>query len=516
VKPLVRFAEALAADATTRDRYGLSDDMLMEAAAIGMAARIESDESLAAAMDSASVPAAAICGRGNNGGDALAVLRRLAFSGRNGLVAIVQDNPGHATSRRLDEAGLAGVTILSPEDGDKARLAVSSAGLVLDGLSGVGFRGPRRQENSGLAALVDHARGPVIAIDVPSGTGPLADPGSDPQPPVAATRTLCIEPLKAELFYPGYRRFSGVVVPVGGVFHHSAGSSSTISLLDKGDLGSFLPGIDQDYHKGHRGALCVFAGAVGSTGAAALCARAGSASGAGSVTLLVRDAIVPVLSGLLVSQMVRPVSSPGTRRFQAVVAGPGWGEDEANARILEELWNAALPLVLDADALGLLAADRKSGRCSPLVLTPHPGEFAPLAAVAAGSDPHDQGALELARRRAAFDTAAIVSETAERFRAVVVLKGAVTWIGDPDGRLAVWDGREPAMATAGSGDVLAGLAGGFLARGAPAWDAAVAAVIVHGLAGRAAGSCAAGFYEAEALLGPAARLSYGRGIDGNA
>ncbi len=516
MRPLVRFAEALALDASTRDSFRLSDDMLMEAAAIGMASRIESDESLVAAMDAASVPAVALCGRGNNGGDALAVLRRLAFSGRNGFVAIVQGDPGEATSRRLVEARLAGVTILSPEDRGQGRLAVDSAGLVLDGLSGVGFKGPRRQESAELAALAANARGPVIAIDVPSGTGPLTAPGSEPVPPVAASRTLCVEPLKAELYYPGYRRFAGIVIPVGGVFHRSAGSSSTTVLLDEGDLESFLPGLDPDCHKGQRGALCVYAGAVGSSGAAALCARAGSASGAGSVTLLVRDAMVPVLSGLLVSQMVRPVSSPGTRRYQAVVAGPGWGKEEANARILEELWNAATPLVLDADALGMLAAKPRSRRCSPLVLTPHPGEFAPLAVLAEGGDPDDPEALEVARRRAAFDTAAIVSEIADRFCAVVVLKGAVTWIGGPDGRLAVWDGREPAMATAGSGDVLAGLAGGFLARGASAWDAAVAAVIVHGLAGRALHRDAACFFEAQALLGPASRLSYGRGAHGNA
>ncbi|HPG86663.1 MAG TPA: NAD(P)H-hydrate dehydratase, partial [Spirochaetales bacterium] len=199
--------------------------------------------------------------------------------------------------------------------------------------------------------------------------------------------------------------------------------------------------------------------------------------------------------------------------FTAALAGPGWGADERNAARLESLWDAALPLALDADALGLLATSCLARRCSPLLLTPHPGEFAPLAAVAAGAQPDDPAALELAARRTRFDTAAVVAETAAYFGAVVALKGSVTWIGDPDGRLAVWDGREPALATAGSGDVLVGLAAGFLARGASAWDAAKAAVIAHGLAGRALAR--RGFFEADALLPEVARLSYGRGINGN-
>jgi len=122
-----------------------------------------------------------------------------------------------------------------------------------------------------------------------------------------------------------------------------------MSLLDDSDIADALPGLDPDCHKGDRGALGVFAGAPGSTGAAVLCARAASAAGAGSVTLLVRDALAPVLSSILVSQMVRPASDPGTRRFAAVVAGPGWGVDDANARALDGLWEAATPLALDAD-----------------------------------------------------------------------------------------------------------------------------------------------------------------------
>ena len=373
MKPLVTFAEARRLDQSTKDDYGLSDDQLMEAAAIGMAKALEGDETFSRAMDVASVPVAALCGGGNNGGDALAVLRRLAFSGRKGLVAIVSSRLGAAASRRLAEAEKAGVALCAPGD-SRARTTVAEAGLVLDGYSGIGFKGASRGDLTELTRLAALARGPVVAVDIPSGLGPFCSLEADPEPPVRAAATLCVEPLKAELYFQGNRRFAGRVIPVPDVFPRSAGLASNLALLEASDLAEHTPGLDADCHKGERGALCVFAGAVGSTGAAVLCARAAAAAGAGSVTLIVRDALVPVVSALVVSQMVRPASAPGSRRYSAALAGPGWGADDDNARTLCELWDAALPLVLDADALRLLAATAKAPRCSPLLLTPHPGQ----------------------------------------------------------------------------------------------------------------------------------------------
>jgi len=512
LKPLLGFGDSARLESQVKERYGLADDVLMEAAAIGMSMAIESDSSLVHAMNSSLVPALAICGRGNNGGDALAVLRRLAFSGRTGLVAVVQDNPGPVCQCRLEEARLCGVRIIPENDSVQAELAVAGAGIVIDGLTGTGFKGPRRMGKPDLYALFNLAAGPVVAVDVPSGTGPLVSFEADPPSPVHASCTLCVEPLKAELFYQGYRQSAGRIIPVGGVFPRASGADSAVQLLDACDLSSSLPALAPDMHKGQRGALGIMAGAIGSTGAAVLCARAGSSAGAGSVTLLVKDSLVPVLSGMLVSQMVRPVSSPGSRHFDAVVAGPGWGLDESNAKLLGGLFLSATPLVLDADALRLLVLNAPARRSAPLVLTPHPGEFLPLAVLAMGQDTDDASAIARAKRRAAWDTAAMVTETAVHFGAVVILKGSVTWVGGPDGRLAVWDGRNPLLATAGSGDILAGLVGGYLARGATAWDAALAAVIAHGISGTEANP--SGFFEAEALLGTLGRLSVGRMHDG--
>ncbi|MDX9897935.1 MAG: NAD(P)H-hydrate dehydratase [Spirochaetia bacterium] len=516
MRPLVGFAQSLRIDRTTKDTYALSDDLLMEAAAIGMAHILFNDDSLRRSLDAGEPPALAICGGGNNGGDALALLRRLAFSGRRGLVALVPTRLGDTCAHRLSEATRAGVTMLAPDD-SRVNDAIREAGIVIDGAAGVGFKGGLRPELARLIGLMRHAPCPVVAIDVPSGLGSLPDPGLEPEQAVCASVSLCVDPLKAELYYQGNRSNAGRIIPVSGVFPVSAGRDSSVSLLEPDDLGSHLPFLDPDCHKGQRGALGVFAGCPGSTGAAVLCSKAASAAGAGSVTLLVQDQIVPILSSLLVSQMVRSATQPGTRRFDAIVAGPGWGINGANERRLDELWDSALPLVLDADALRLLAASPREPRCSPLMLTPHPGEFASLAAIAGGADPRDAlsfaAACSVAARRARYDTSAVLADTARHFAAVIVLKGSVTWIGEPDGRMAVWDGRDPGLACAGSGDVLAGLAGGFMARGASAWDAAIAAVISHALAGRALAF--KGFYEAGDLLAPVAALASKRSLDGN-
>lgn len=511
--PLGTLSESLRLDREVAAASALSDDARMESAARGMVAALGADPELMAAMRGSSVPAVGLCGTGNNGGDTLAVLRLLAESGLTGLVAIMGAGSCALLERQKAAAAAAGVAVVPAVDAEAAVL-VGRAGIVLDGIAGIGYHGPRRASLTDLFELAGHARCPVVAIDIPSGLGPLVSTDTDPEPPVHAAVTLCVEPVKAELYFPSYRRCVGRVEAIGGVFARASFGTAGIQLLDGGDMERLLPSLDPDSHKGTRGALGVYAGAIGSTGAAVLCSRAAAAAGAGSVTVMARDELLGTLSGLLISQMVRPATDPGSRRFSALVAGPGWGIDALSRRLFEGVWDAEVPLVLDADALALLAERPVAVRNHPLVMTPHPGEFVAVAAMALGLDAAQPAVRERLGRRARFDTAAIVRETAAALGAVVVLKNSLTWIGDPAGALAVWDGRNPAMATAGSGDVLAGLVGGLLARGADPFDAARAAVIVHGLAGRAA--VTHGFFEAEALLAPAAALTYARRPDGDA
>lgn len=511
MKALLTLDQARRLDSDAAGSSALSDDARMESAARGIVTALLESPALAGAMRQSDVPAAGLCGRGNNGGDALAVLRMLAGSGLHGLVAIAGGGSDALAERQRAEAAAAGVAIISPED-PEAAAAVRRAGIIIDGVSGIGFRGPWRPGLAALRDLAALARGSVVAIDIPSGIGPLVSTDIDPEPPVGSDLTLSIEPCKAELYFPGYRKCAGRIVGVGGVFPRAPERDAGIRLLEGSDLPWLLPRLDADCHKGDRGALGVYAGAIGSIGAAVLCSRAGAAAGAGSVTLVVRDELVGIASGMVISQMVRPASDPVRRRLAAVVAGPGWGVDALTRRLLDELWETDVPLVLDADALALLAERPVARRRWPLVITPHPGEFVAIAASVLGLDAGDVSVRRRIMRRALFDTAAITGEVAAGLGAVVVLKNSVTWIGEPGGTLAVWDGRNPALATAGSGDVLAGLIGGLLARACDPFEAAQAGVIVHGLAARAL----PGFFEAQDLLAPAATLAYRRRPDGDA
>jgi len=238
-----------------------------------------------------------------------------------------------------------------------------------------------------------------------------------------------------------------------------------------------LPDLPPEAHKGRRGHLAVFAGAEGTTGAAWLAATAAARARTGLVTLFVDRALYgPCLPGFR-SVMLRPLpehegASPELGRFGALLVGPGWGTDPGRLGLLQQLLRQGLPGVLDADALGLLGA-RRPGRAARLggrwVLTPHPGEMARLLGTEASSLLADPLPPLLAASR--------------DLGAVIALKGHCTLIASPQGRYAVLDGMNPALGTAGSGDVLAGIVAGLIAGGLSAWDAARQGVALHAAIG---------------------------------
>jgi ADP-dependent NAD(P)H-hydrate dehydratase / NAD(P)H-hydrate epimerase len=447
----------------------------------------------------------ALCGRGNNAGDALAMLRMAAFRGAKELYAIVPPGLGSEAAKRALEARAAGVMLIEYPH-SKAQSLVEEAGLVLDALTGTGLKGRLREPLAGMAALAEAAQGRVVAVDLPSGVQCAYEPGAAEPSILDAERSLCVAPLKTELYYPGYRPHAGAITAIEGVFPSTNDDAASgakaramqACLLEPGDLGALLTRLDPDCHKGGRGAVGIYAGSVGGLGAAFIAARSSSAAGAGSVTLMLRDELYPVAATALSAQMIRPLSSGPGRRLDALLAGPGLGRDAAALELVEGLWRGVLPLVLDADALRLLARAEARPSGAPLVLTPHPGEFISLARLAAGIDPADTQATPEIERRLRFDTEAILRELCAAFGAVIALKGSVSWIGSPDGRLSVWDGRNPALATAGSGDALAGALAALLGSGAQAYDAARAAVIAHGLAGHEL-AVRGGFFDASSL-----------------
>lgn len=249
-----------------------------------------------------------------------------------------------------------------------------------------------------------------------------------------------------------------------------------------------LPERPDDGHKGTFGTVVVLAGSQGFTGAAYLASVGAARAGAGLVRLLVAQSIYPILAEKCTEVMVHPLpeSAPGAlgpesagaairglRGADAAVIGPGLGRALSTRRLLEDLLpRVTIPAVLDADGLNLVAGlDGFLARLTPdLVLTPHPGEFARLSGLVTSAIQADR--VGAARRFAGS------------WRKVVVLKGAQTVVAGPDGRLAVNPAATPALASGGTGDVLAGMIGALLGQGLPAFEAAVTGVYVHGLAGQ--------------------------------
>lgn len=413
----------------------------------------------------ATCPVAVLCGPGNNGGDGFVVAERLAAQGwtvRLGLLGPRSSVKGDAAIAAASWPGPVEALVPALLDG---------AALVVDALFGAGLA--RRLE--GAAALIletAKARAlPIVAIDVPSGVH--GDSGAD-LGAVPAALTVTFELKKpGHLLLPG-RVLCGetVVRPIG--LDPVALTQLAPRCWENGPAlwQAALPRPQLDGHKYARGHALIF-GSYPMTGAPRLAARAAARLGAGLVSIAVPERAVPIYAASLTSIMVRPLAAPGDaqalladERFNALLIGPGAGVGPETRAAALSLLATGRPLVLDADALtvfGGAAAAVAAARRGPLVMTPHEGEFRRLY-----DEPGDK--LVRARRAAAASGA------------VVVLKGADTVIAAPDGRAAINANAPPFLATAGAGDVLAGMILGLLAQGMPAFEAAAAATWIHGAA----------------------------------
>jgi len=279
------------------------------------------------------------------------------------------------------------------------------------------------------------------------------------------------------------------------ITHHSrlAVATAHLEISEAGTMLSapdavVIPPRPKDAHKGTFGTAVVLAGSLGLTGAAYLASTAAARTGAGLVRLLVADTIYPILATKCTEVIATPVSevAPGAvghaaydsilRQLDAAevgIIGPGLGRDSSTWRLVVDLaQHATVPLVIDADGLNALAdSPRSKGRLGKnRVLTPHPGEMARLTGRTAEAINADR--------------AGAAGRAAREWGAIVVLKGAHTVVAHPDGRVSEDPHEVPALATAGTGDVLAGIIGGLMAQGSDPFAAAVTGVYVHAAAGR--------------------------------
>jgi len=446
-------------------------------------------------------------GRGNNGGDAFVMARQAAAEGWQPLSIVLaggRPDPETDPGRNLASCEALGIEIIDwPVQSDLAVTRLAEASWILDGIAGTGLRGALKPPASDLVRAINQSRGRKVALDVPSGVG---DGFLPEYPAVRADLTLTMGLPKLCLYLPRARALCGriLVVPVG--FPPALVEDPAIAgeLLTPAAWKDLLPAVPVDTHKNRRGHLAVFAGARGTTGAAWLGATAAARARVGLVTLFADADAYPILAPKLTSVMCRPwspgmpVSGEGSEwdptRFTGLLVGPGWGLGEERSAWMESLFTLSIPGVIDADALTLLGA-RTARRPINLggkwVLTPHPGEFARLAGVNRDSVLDDPVGHALA--------------AAERMNAVVVLKGACTVVAAVDGRFWVLDGVNPALATGGSGDVLAGLIAGGIAGGLGPVDAALFGVSLHARLGQRAAR-KRGWFLAEDLVPLVSRL----------
>jgi NAD(P)H-hydrate epimerase len=492
--------------------WGLSPFALVEAAGRNCARRLARWLSCWAGPFPASFRVTALAGSGNNGADALVLLRALILEHgllpQNALALLnrfpVPDeiSPRAGAIRALQAMG---VRVLSWEDsverGEVADLlrksdpcapaayggsasvtpppegleppgpsisgfachflwSFGATRLIIDGIAGTGLSGPLRDTPLAMTQAVNRAREAeerplVVSIDVPSGLGDGFEPG---QPVVVADAVLAVEPAKLALYKPAARPSAGTILPVGGIFPAALVEKyAEAEMVDWKTMRGRIPAVPPDAYKYSRGVAEIRAGSPGSAGAAQIAAKGAQAAGAGLIRLAVDAALYPVLAassgGIMVFEAGSAADDPARFSPDAALLGPGWGNAAGRKEALEtalRLEREGTPLILDADAIALAKGKVFHGNT---ILTPHPGELANFAG--------------LSREELAADPFTVLKRVSREANAVILFKTEVIIAAAPEGagsRLAVIDGMAPALGSGGSGDLLAGLCAGICAR----------------------------------------------------
>ena len=410
-------------------------------------------------------PVAVPCGPGNNGGDGFVVARLLRDAGWSVRLGLLGD-----TSSKGDAAHMA-ARWTGPVEPLSADL-LAGCGLIVDALFGAGLDRPITGAAADMVAAINQAGVPVVAVDVPSGVEGTT--GRVLGPVVKATQSVTFFRKKpAHLLAPSKFMCGEVILADIGI---PAGVLDTIAprLWENGPVlwRPLFPFPADDGHKYARGHAVVVSGPLAGGGAARLAARAALRIGAGLVTVACPPDALIAHASQLNAVMTLPFTDftevLADRRRNAVLVGPGNGVGEGTRDATLNILCAGRSCVVDADALTSFRdapADLFAAIAAPCVLTPHDGEFARVF-----PDLRDGSKLDRTR------------QAADRAGAVVLFKGSDTVIAAPDGRAVINTGAPPTLATAGSGDVLAGLIVGLLAQGMPPFEAACAGAWLHGRA----------------------------------
>ena len=436
---------------------------------------------------------AVVAGRGNNGGDGFVVARYLANAGIPVAVFLLGPREKVSGDARVNleilaHLGIAVAEVLTDADLNPLTHRLAKAGLIVDALLGTGLNSPVQGLMAALIQRVNQLRAPVLAVDIP--TGLSADTGEVLGAALKAQVTVTYGWPKLGQVLPPGRDYVGRLWQVDISIPPNLARETPVSLAEAREMRALLPFRPFGSHKGNFGHLLVLAGATGKTGAAALACEAALRAGAGLVTLGVPASLNDILEVKLTEAMTLPLPEAAAARALGkaawapirefldgknqkftVALGPGIGTHPETRELVGRLvHDLAGPMVIDADGINNLAGEIAALKdaAGPRILTPHPGEMARLVGLTTAAVQARR--LDLAR------------ETAARLGVILVLKGAQTVVAAPDGRASLNSTGNPALASGGTGDVLTGLIGGFLAQGLTPWDAARLGVYLHGLA----------------------------------
>jgi hydroxyethylthiazole kinase-like uncharacterized protein yjeF len=475
MEPLLDVEQLRATDAWAIDELGIPGTVLMERAGEGLA-RVVADVAPGGAV-------AVVCGGGNNGGDGYVVARLLREAGRAVRVLTVVDPDRLKGDARASYERLPGDP---PEPFGGARL--EGTAVIVDAILGTGFSGTPREDVAAAIAAINASGAAVVAADVPSGVD--AATGAVEGEAVCADVTATFHAAMPGLWILPGKAHAGEVVTIDiGIPQEGAPVEPHVGLIGPDALDSY-PRRGQDSTKFASGHVLVAGGSRGLTGAVCLSSLAAMRAGAGYVTACVPDSLNDIFEIKLTEVMSAPLPDDGGSHTEAgaddvlerartrggtLVLGPGLGRTDGAAAFARRLAREApVALVLDADGLNAMAGrlELLQERDAPAVLTPHGGELARLLEI--DSDVVKARRLQHAR------------EAARRAGTIVLLKGDDTIVAEPEGRVGISRGGSPALATAGTGDVLSGVLAAFLSRGMAPFDAACAAVFAHAEAGRRA------------------------------
>jgi len=484
---ILNAAQMREADRFTIEEIGMSSLVLMENAGRQVVAAME-----AAYESRLNGRVAVLCGRGNNGGDGFVVARTLLQRGIDASVFVIgalAEVRGDAKTN-LEILGRLGVTVVEINDEQSWELhfsEISQCTLIVDAIFGTGLKSALGGMMETIVADVNASAIPIVSIDLPSGLS--ADTAHVIGDCIDASMTVTLAAPKLPLVLPPGEEHAGdVVIADIGIPHDVIDNveGQHIELLTPEQLRDLIEPRAADSHKGDFGRVTIVAGSRGKTGAAHLSAVGALRSGAGLVTIATACSVLPIIASMAPEYMTEPleesadgtISSAAVERLlefkQDVIAcGPGLGRSPAVGEFVRSLLDGAtVPLVLDADAITVLADDpgRLVGREDrDVIMTPHPGEMARL--IGSTIDEVQANRIDVA------------TDFATTHRVYVVLKGHRTIIATPEGHVFINPTGNAGMATGGTGDVLTGMIAAWLAQLLDAEAACRLAVFLHGAAG---------------------------------